>query len=331
MGIIQDELSEVRAVCENQVPGSKVVAAVKDLVRIEIERTKFKKLACCFMFPNDYPNSPILFELKSKTLSDKLLDGLTRVTEQECKKHLGRPQILFATKFITKFIEDNPLCCCAEEISRVKKLLGPDDVIKLSQKNSTVNMTINKERYFLKCKVVIPDIYPEERVDITLVDCNFPRVFKAWFVENAKELARRCVEAPLKPKPNAPPFVHKPSLEVAVSFLVASVQRYPLEACQVCHKTLFPPDPDQSIHNEKAAAHVERVYCGHAYHHDCLILYLKTPPFDGGKKCPGCGKRIYHEKWKVTPELAEARWASEQAKARELGDVVEFARDLKLM
>ena len=65
MGIIQDELSEVRAVCENQVPGSKVVAAVKDLVRIEIERTKFKKLACCFMFPNDYPSSPILFELKS--------------------------------------------------------------------------------------------------------------------------------------------------------------------------------------------------------------------------------------------------------------------------
>ena len=121
MGIIQDELSEIRAVCENQVPGSKVVAAVKDLVRIEIEKTKFKKLACCFMFPNDYPNSPILFELKSKTLSDKLLDGLTRVTEQECKKHLGRPQILFATKFIRQFIEENPLCCCAEEISRVKK------------------------------------------------------------------------------------------------------------------------------------------------------------------------------------------------------------------
>ena len=53
---------------------------------------------------------------------------------------------------------------------------------------------------------------------------------------------------------------------------------------------------------------MERVYCGHAYHHDCLILYLKSPPFTGGKKCPGCGNRIYHEKWKVTPELAEARW-----------------------
>jgi len=331
MGIIEDEIKEIKACCENQIPGSKVVAAVRDLVRIELEKTDFKKIVCCFMFPSDYPKSPILFELKSKTLSLKLLDGLTRVTEQECKREVGKPQILFATKFINKFIEDNPLCCCSEEINTVKKLLGPDDLVKLSQKSSSVILTIYKENYFLKCKIVIPDNYPKDKVDITLVDCNFPRVFKAWFVENAKELARRCVEAPLKPKPNAPPFVPKPSMEPAVSFLVKSVQRYPVETCLVCRQRLFPTDPAKAIHNERAAAHVERIYCGHAYHHDCLILYLKTPPFDGGKKCLGCGKRIYHEKWKVTPELAEARWASEQAKARELGDVVEFARDLELV
>jgi hypothetical protein len=29
--------------------------------------------------------------------------------------------------------------------------------------------------------------------------------------------------------------------------------------------------------------------------------------FQGAKKCPSCGKQIYHETWKVTPELAEAR------------------------
>ena len=307
MGLIDDELKEIRAVCETQIPNSKVVAAVRDLVRIELEKTECKKLACCFIFPDNYPHNPILFELKSRTLSLKLLDGLTKVTEQECKKILGKPQILFATKFILKFIEDNPLCCCSEEISKVKSLLGPDDVIKLSQKNSSVTLTISKEKYFVKCKLVIPDNYPKDRVEVSLVDCNFPRVFRAWFIENAKELARRCVEAPLKPKPSAPAFTVKPSLEPAVSFLVASVQRYPTEQCQVCRQRLFPPDPVHAVHNEKAAAHVERVYCGHAYHHDCLILYLKTPPFDGGKKCPGCGKRIYHEKWKVTPELAEAR------------------------
>ena len=71
------------------------------------------------------------------------------------------------------------------------------------------------------------------QVIIEKADCNFPRVFRTWFVENAKELARRCVEAPKKPKPNAPPFSPKPSLEIAVGFLIASVQRYPVEPCQV--------------------------------------------------------------------------------------------------
>jgi len=330
MGVIEDELNEIKKCCEAQNPGTTVVAAVPAMVRIEIEKTKFKKVVCCLMYPPEYPHTPILMELKSKTLAPKLLDGLTLVTEKECKTILGKPQALFVVKFISKFIEDNPLCCCSEEIAKVKSLLGPDDTMKLSQKSSTVTITVTKEGYSLSCKVTIPHNYPTDRVDVQATNCNFPRVFRVWFVENCKELARRCVEAPLKPKPNQPPFVARPSLEAAVVFLVNSVQRYPLEPCQICRQRLFPPDPSNVIHNEKAAAHVERVYCGHAYHHDCLILYLKSPPFTGGKKCPGCGNRIYHEKWKVTPELAEARWASEQAKARELGDVVEFVRDLNL-
>ncbi len=52
------------------------------------------------------------------------------------------------------------------------------------------------------------------------------------------------------------------------------------------------------------------------------------PSKTGGKKCQSCGQRIYHEKWKVTPALAEARWAHEQAKNRELGEVVDFLGDL---
>jgi len=224
MGVIEDELSEIKKCCETQVPGSKVIAAVPALIRIEIEKTSFKKLVCCMMYPSDYPHSPILIELKSKTLAPKLLAGLTSVTEKECKKILGKPQALFVIKFISKFIDENPLCCCSDEIAKVKSLLGQDDVMKLSQKSSTVTITVNKENYFLSCKVTIPHNYPVERVNVDATACNFPRVFRVWFVENAKELARRCVEAPLKPKPNQPPFVARPSLQEAVSFLVNSVQ-----------------------------------------------------------------------------------------------------------
>ncbi|XP_023333842.1 uncharacterized protein LOC111705500 [Eurytemora carolleeae] len=330
MGLIEDELDEVRRCCETQVPYTKVVTTVPAMVRIEVEKTSFKKIIVCFLFPSEYPSQPILIELKSKTLKDKLLTGLTKICEDEAKKNIGKPQIILVLKLISKFLEENPLSACADEISTLKSLLGPEDSIRLSQKSSTVSLKLQKNRYTLQAKLTIPENYPIERVDIGATDCNFPRVFKVWFVENAKELARRCVEPPLKPKPNQPRFEAKTSLLPAAKFLIESVQRYPCEPCQICRQVLFPADPEAAIHNEKAAAHVERVYCGHAYHHDCLILYMKTPPFQNGKKCPGCGNRIYHEKWKVTPELAEARWASEQAKARELGDVVEFIKDCTL-
>lgn len=59
-------------------------------------RTSFKQLVVCIQFPQEYPSSPILIELKSKTLSEKLLDKLTGVCEQEAKKYLGKPQVYLA-------------------------------------------------------------------------------------------------------------------------------------------------------------------------------------------------------------------------------------------
>ena len=66
-----------------------------------------------------------------------------------------------------------------------------------------------------------------------------------------------------------------------VTFLIKHVKRYPEEICQVCRRRAFPEDPGEAVHDENAAPHVERVYCSHIYHHDCLILYLKSPPFEG--------------------------------------------------
>jgi len=328
MGIIDDELSELRRVTEAQVPNSKLEACVPAMIRVEIEETPFKKLIVCLCYPSDYPSTHIFVELKSKTLCEKLLEGLVRVSEEEAKKYLGKPHALFVIKFIQKFIAENPLCCCSGEIAEAKKLLSEQDRLKLSQKTSTVSLHVTSSRYFLKVKLKVPPDYPETQVQVEEAESNFPRVFKVWFVEKGRELARQCVEPPLKPKPKDPPFKKSPSLHRVVRFLITHVKRYPTDVCQVCKQKAFPDDPAEAIHDENAAAHVERVYCSHIYHHDCLILYLKSPPFDGGKKCPACRLRIYHEKWKVTPELAEARWAHKQAKDRELGEVVDFLGDL---
>ena len=56
-----------------------MVTTVPAMVRIEVEKTRFKKIIVCFLFPSSYPSQHILVELKSKTLKDKLLRGLTKV------------------------------------------------------------------------------------------------------------------------------------------------------------------------------------------------------------------------------------------------------------
>ena len=48
-------------------------------------------------------------------------------------------QVIAIATFIRKFIDDNPLCVCSDEISQIKRTkLGENDEIKLKQKTSQV-------------------------------------------------------------------------------------------------------------------------------------------------------------------------------------------------
>lgn len=160
MGLIEDELIEVKKLCEHVVPGTKLVSCVKTMVRAEIKRTDFKKIIVCIQFPQDYPDGPLLIELKSKTLSDKLLQGLTNVCEQEIKKFLGKPQVLLVIKFLRNFIDENPLSCCYDEINELKNYLSEEDVLKLRQKTSSLVLKINNKKYYFNLRVIVPDYYP---------------------------------------------------------------------------------------------------------------------------------------------------------------------------
>lgn len=50
-------------------------------------------------FPKDYPQSGILVELKSKTLSEKLLNKLVDICDQEMKKYSGQQQVIILEGF----------------------------------------------------------------------------------------------------------------------------------------------------------------------------------------------------------------------------------------
>ncbi|CAG5103463.1 Protein of unknown function [Cotesia congregata] len=331
MGFIDDELQQVSKFCENIVKDSRLVSCVPAMVRAEITRTTFKKIIVCIQFPSDYPQEPLLIELKSKTLSPKLLLKLTEVCEKECKNLIGKTQvnliiliaILPTLKLIQNFIEDNPLICCYDEISLLKKLLNEKDSFKLKQKSSSIFLEIYQDNYFYKFKIILPDNYPLESVSIRDVETNFPPLFARYFIGQAQELGRRCVEPPLRKQINQV-FSPSPSLNCVVSFIIRVVKLLPNEKCQWCKGLCLPVNPAQAVLDENADLHVERLYCGHLFHLQCLLKYMKTPPFHGGKKCPTCGQRVYHDKWAVSDKLAEDRWAHEQARARELAEVADF-------
>ncbi|KAF2351723.1 Ubiquitin-conjugating enzyme/RWD-like [Trinorchestia longiramus] len=325
MGFIEDELQEIKGMVERHINGSKLEACIPAMVRVNIRRTKYKQLVVCLQFPDNYPHANILVELKSKYISQKLLDGLAKLAEKEAKQIAGKPQILHVLKFIRNFIDENPLCCCSEEISVLKqKIARPCDEIKLKQKTSSIIAIASEGKYCAKYSIAIPEDYPDTRVSLQEVSSNYPPVIKRWLLAQSHELARQCVEPPSKPRPKDPPFVLKPSLLPVLKFLLENLHSIPATVCGVCSIACLPEDPDETPCSEDAPMAVERVYCGHLYHHDCLDTYIRTPPFTGGKKCHSCSLRIYHDKWKLSPALVEARWAHKQARQRELDEAIDF-------
>ncbi|PIK51988.1 hypothetical protein BSL78_11136 [Apostichopus japonicus] len=328
MSFIDNELESVRQSCSKEVEGSEVISCFKASVRINIRRTRYKQVVVCLQFSDQYPDTPILLELKSKFLPDKLLDGLTKICEEKLKEQKGKAQILFLLKFIRQFLEDNPFSVCSEELTYIKKhIVSEGDKIVTKSKAGVIVITVNQDNYFMKLRFSIPDAYPSDPVTLENLAHNYPDIFQKMLIAQAQEMARRCVEPPLKRKPRDPPFEPAPSLQKIANFLIRDgLRKLPTDPCQVCKERAFPKEPKNVVNNAEHGRHVEWVYCGHIFHNGCLDEYMKLPPFTGGKKCPGCKKRIYHDKWNISPELAEARWAHHQAREREIDEVTDFLK-----
>lgn len=58
--LIENELAEVRKVCERTIEGTKLVSCVETMVRIEINRIGLRKLTACLRFPKNYPRKFVL-------------------------------------------------------------------------------------------------------------------------------------------------------------------------------------------------------------------------------------------------------------------------------
>uniref|UniRef100_A0A336K616 CSON000972 protein n=1 Tax=Culicoides sonorensis TaxID=179676 RepID=A0A336K616_CULSO len=358
MSLIEFELKEVRKLCENVIEQSTLISCEESIIRVDIAQTASRRLTICLRFPKeDYPSQSLLIELKSKTLNDKILENLTKTLEDHCKGNLlGKPQILPLLKFLSKTLNENPLCICYDEVVALKQLcVGTQSEIKLKQKKTSVGLNARAEKYYFKLDAFIPSDYPHSRPEWTSFESNFPDMLTRYLNGQAKEIVRRCIEPPLRQVKDAPPFTVRPSLEKAFSFIIKATHEFHSELCHVCKKKCLPKNPEDIVTDENDDLYVERVFCGHIYHSGCLKKYFSEPPFpEGGKVCladkkharpdglgsnmsklkgnnstqkkeiKGCGQRLMHDKWALDPKKAEQRWAHKKARARELEEVEDF-------
>ncbi|KAK7019428.1 hypothetical protein SK128_005504, partial [Halocaridina rubra] len=152
--------------------------------------------------------------------------------------------VLNVLRFVRTFIDENPLCCCSDEISTIKrKLIAGSDELKLKQRSSSVVLKVIQGVYFIRYNIVVPENYPDKQVSLEEKGCNFPALFKRWFLAQANEIARQCVVPPAKKRPKDPPFVLKPSLEPVISFLISEVRKYVDMECKFCKQNALPLDP----------------------------------------------------------------------------------------
>lgn len=76
---------------------------------------------------------------------------------------------------------------------------------------------------------------------------NFTPALHRHVVSQAKEIARQCVEPPIRSKPNAPKFEPGPSLKKSIAFIIDCIKRLPTEDCQFCNNRCFPEDPEVGV------------------------------------------------------------------------------------
>lgn len=354
MGLIEDEVNEVSRLCGNVLPQSKLITCMSSLIRIDIHQTESRQLTVCLRFPTDYPNNKLLLEFKSKTMSLAFLERFTRICDEKTAEFVGKPQVMKVLKFVDAYLRDNPLCIVAEEIFNIKKLLdGTGGELKPRQKTSSVGLTARGGGFYFTAKFHVPELYPVQRIDWEDFDCNLPLPLVRFVNGQAKEIARQCVEPPLRQSNSSPAFVPRPSLERTLRFIVEAMKGFPEERCPVCADLSLPPDPASVVLSEEDDRFVIRMFCGHVYHQACLRKFMSEPPFPpGGKICPApkkhprsdrkagagkstamvsgggselCQQRVTHDKWGLNDvKSAEAKWAHQQARIRELEEVIDF-------
>ena len=177
---------------ENPVLGDHVrlASAFAHLVRVTISPTDLRSVAISIYFPGGYPEDALTTEVSSSTLEEGVVAKLQAGCDKEAVAHKGSAQVLKVVQWLERFLAQNRLLGCFEEVRRVKQLDGVS-AVKLQEKSGRIQATLSKGSYAVDVLLVVPDAYPAEVPTITVLSSNFEPRLNQMFTVQVRALASR--------------------------------------------------------------------------------------------------------------------------------------------
>ena len=346
-------MSEIRWLknsIRNRKKGKSTISTDKTSGTVKVSLTLGKyNVHVLTKIPANYPENALKFELRSETYPHSVLFRYTNIAndiarrcalgwpektalmnaigqgqgpkslEKEKKKSKNEASVAIKTTDLAKFKKDMRF------LKKTKELRQINSSIKKGTKDYAESTTTRRHARKQLKKLNREEVEVERRL-----------------IQEQEREAAIC-EAKLKGLDIND--VPTPSLRVVIEYLIDSfAMKLPIVACSLCTKSLLPSNPEdlmllfregsssataRGTKKKKSSSRDRKVkkkrmkpvrlYCGDWFHYSCLDKALTTPPWN--KTCPTCKKRMYHKSWPSDVKQLEKRWANEQAKKREVGEI----------
>ena len=117
-------------------------------LRVTIFHTMLKNWELVFKFTSDYPNTPLNWQIKTRTLPPKLVEIIKKGAEKKTSElwEEGKYQVLKIYEYYNDVLEHNNLIPAWKEIQQVRKLLDPKkDSVKLFPKAGKVKYILSQD------------------------------------------------------------------------------------------------------------------------------------------------------------------------------------------
>jgi hypothetical protein len=161
---INDELREIRT-NQKKWTSLELKACHKALIQADIRYTEYKHVVMNIQFSDNYPQTPLLIELKSKTIPDSVLKKMGELCDKELLKYIGMRQVDGVMSYVCEFISSTPFIVCSEEINYIKNnIVREGDELKLKHKAGGIYYKAYQDRYFMEFKLTVPFDYPSTHV-----------------------------------------------------------------------------------------------------------------------------------------------------------------------